>query len=65
MYYFTYSTDKDGNIVRLNVSQPQRDPHFCVSVKQANEWYAAMNWFIHLAHHPKNMKILKMKEGNN
>lgn len=60
---FGCSENTQGDIVRVNVSQPQRDPHFCVSMKQANEWYSAMNLFLNLAHDPKNLISFKMNEG--
>lgn len=57
------SENSQGRISRINLSQPQRDPQFSVSLQQANQWYKAMNVFLNIAHNPDNMIEIKMKEG--
>lgn len=42
---------------------PTRGSQFCVSIEQANDWYKAMDYFVNLMYHPKNMVELKMEEG--
>ncbi|XP_065213740.1 gamma-butyrobetaine dioxygenase-like [Planococcus citri] len=56
--------DSEGSVVRLNFSQHQRDSRLNTSVEQANRWYDAMNWFIHLALLQKNLVKLKMQQGD-
>lgn len=42
---------------------PTRGSQFCVSIEQANDWYKAMDYFVNLMYHPKNVVELKMEEG--
>ncbi|KAK3888969.1 hypothetical protein Pcinc_007009, partial [Petrolisthes cinctipes] len=56
-------TDADGEIIRINVSQPQRDSHFSVDVDMVAPWYKAMLVYHAMLTHPKYCIQFKMAPG--
>ncbi|KAG8228929.1 hypothetical protein J437_LFUL007321 [Ladona fulva] len=56
--------DRDGYIVRVNVSQPQRDSHFGVNLSSVLPWYKAFNLFAQLLHSQRFLAIYKLKPGD-
>lgn len=60
---YVYSENSDGEIERINFSQPQRDSHFNVSLENAILWYKAIHHFVHMLHSTEFKVSFKMKEG--
>ncbi|KAK8393294.1 hypothetical protein O3P69_013366 [Scylla paramamosain] len=56
-------TDKNGQIRRINMSQPQRDSHFSVPPGEVTAWYAAMVAYYRLLSDPKYCLQFKMTPG--
>ena len=61
-YCLHCSENVAGEVQRVNFG-PTRGSQFCVSIEQANDWYKAMNYFVDLMHHPRNVVELKMEQG--
>lgn len=56
-------TDKDGEIRRINMSQPQRDSHFSVPPDEVAGWYAALVAYYRMLSDPKYCLQFKMTPG--
>ncbi|KAF4528626.1 hypothetical protein B566_EDAN009230 [Ephemera danica] len=55
--------DWQGDVVRVNYSQPQRDSHFSVELDQVEPWYLALQHFTRLMLRPDNRVTYKLKPG--
>lgn len=55
--------DSDGEFLRVNYSQPQRDSHFSVPLNQVIPWYEAHAAFTEAIYNPENTVHFKLKEG--
>ncbi|XP_065341216.1 gamma-butyrobetaine dioxygenase-like [Cloeon dipterum] len=55
--------DAEGNVVRVNYSQPQRDSYFSVPLEQVDGWYVALKEFTRLALSDDNCVQYKTKPG--
>lgn len=60
---FIYSENFDGEVERINFSQPQRDSHFNVPLEYAVLWYKAMQHFVRMLHNAEFKISFKMNEG--
>ena len=58
-----YRNDSDGEFLRVNYSQPQRDSHFSVPLDQVIPWYEAHAAFTEAIYNPENTVHFKLKEG--
>jgi hypothetical protein len=58
-----YRNDSDGHFLRVSYSQPQRDAHFSVPLKQVIPWYKAYAAFTEEIYSPENTVYFKLKEG--
>lgn len=58
-----YRNDSDGEFLRVNYSQPQRDSHFSVPLNQVIPWYEAHAAFTEAIYNPENTVHFKLKEG--
>ncbi|XP_045110420.1 gamma-butyrobetaine dioxygenase-like isoform X2 [Portunus trituberculatus] len=56
-------TDRNGEISRINMSQPQRDSHFSVPPGEVADWYAALVAYYRLLSDPKYCLQFKMTPG--
>ncbi|KAG0714700.1 Gamma-butyrobetaine dioxygenase [Chionoecetes opilio] len=56
-------TDKNGEIRRINLSQPQRNSHFSVPVGEVAAWYAALVAYHRLLADPQYCLQFKMIPG--
>lgn len=58
-----YSTDSNGEFLRVDYSQQQRDTHFTVPLDQVIPWYEAHAAFTEEIYNPENTVYFKLKEG--
>jgi gamma-butyrobetaine dioxygenase len=58
-----YRNDSDGEFLRVNYSQPQRDTHFSVPLNQVISWYEAYAAFTEAIYSPENTVYFRLKEG--
>jgi hypothetical protein len=58
-----YSNDSNGDFLRADYSQQQRDSHFCVPLEQVIPWYEAHAAFTEELYNPENTVYFKLKEG--
>lgn len=58
-----YSTDSNGEFLRIDYSQQQRDTHFTVPLDQVIPWYEAHAAFTEEIYNPENTVYFKLKEG--
>ncbi|XP_069693592.1 gamma-butyrobetaine dioxygenase-like [Periplaneta americana] len=56
-------TDSDGNFLRADYSQQQRDTHFSVPLEKVTPWYEAHAAFTEELYDPENTVYFKLKEG--
>ena len=57
------SENVDGDIERINYSQPQRDSFLSIPIEQVESWYHALKLFCDAAHHPTNLLKFKLRPG--
>jgi len=55
--------NSDGEFLRVNYSQPQRDSHFSVPLNEVIPWYEAHAAFTEAIYNPENTVYFKLKEG--
>lgn len=58
-----YRNNSDGEFLRVNYSQPQRDSHFSVPLNEVIPWYEAYAAFTEAIYDPENTVYFKLKEG--
>ncbi|CAG0894643.1 unnamed protein product [Cyprideis torosa] len=56
-------TNSEGNIIRINFSQPQRSTFFPGPPNEAEKWYQAMLEFHDILHRPQNLIETKFPPG--
>uniref|UniRef100_A0A1B6E3F2 Gamma-butyrobetaine dioxygenase n=1 Tax=Clastoptera arizonana TaxID=38151 RepID=A0A1B6E3F2_9HEMI len=68
-YYSLYrapviSENPNGDLVRINFSQPQRDSHFNIPLEQIIPWYKAYKRLVQTLHNPKYKVFHRLKQGD-
>ncbi|CAH0386180.1 unnamed protein product [Bemisia tabaci] len=56
--------NKDGEIRRVNFSQPQRDNHFNIPAEDVDSWYEAWSLFVQQVHNSENRALFRLTEGD-